>query len=330
MAAKNQAAHSHQRISELESLVSNLRNEISDLQDSLNAERDNRQFYQLIADFTFGWELWFNQTGTMRYCSPSAYELTGYTANQILMATSLSELLVYNSDREKFDDFITRSINQVLVNSTLEFRIVTRTRQIRWCSMNARGVYNLQGHYQGVRASVNDITKLKGALGHISGMSAGRDLENRNRQRLQSELDVKERELVAFLIQLSQKNERLAYLKKQLVLIQEEPASRIKENISRLIQFLNDEPSESVTWDMIEVQLEKLHPGFTDRLVVRHPKLTVREKKLCACLRLGLTSKEVAGLNNLSPQSVEIARVRLRKKIKLPREIRLVNYLMEI
>lgn len=330
MTGKNHAAQSLQRISELETVVSNLRNELNDLNTLLKKEQEQRQFYQLIADFTFGWELWFNQTGTVNYCSPSCYDLTGYTANQVMMAASLSELLVYNSDQEKFDDFVSRSINQVLVNSSLEFRIVTRTRQIRWCLMNARGVYNLQGHYQGVRASVNDITRLKGALGHISGLSVGRELESRNRQRLQSELEIKERELVAFLIQLSQKNERITFVRKQLEGITNEPAGILKEKLTQVLQYLNHEPSEAINWDMIEVQLEKLQPGFMERLVLKHPRLTVRDKKLCACLRLGLTSKEVAGLNNLAPQSVEIARVRLRKKLKLPHEIRLVSYLMKI
>jgi hypothetical protein len=51
-----------------------------------------------------------------------------------------------------------------------------------------------------------------------------------------------------------------------------------------------------MNWELVDVQLEKLHPGFMNRLLVKHPRLTAREKKLCACLRLGLTSKEIAGL----------------------------------
>jgi DNA-binding CsgD family transcriptional regulator len=64
--------------------------------------------------------------------------------------------------------------------------------------------------------------------------------------------------------------------------------------------------------------------------MLKHPKLTAKDKKLCACLKLGLTSKQIAGLNNLTPQSVEVTRVRLRKKLKIMHDTRLVNYLAEI
>ncbi len=330
MANENNVVPEEQRIRELELKVSGLQAELEDVRVTLEKEQEQRQFYQLVADFTFGWELWFEPSGTINYCSPSCRDITGYTANQVMDAPSVSELLVYNSDREKFDRFLWDSIHQLLVSSTLEFRIVTRTRQIRWCALNVRGVYDVQGRYLGIRTSVHDITKLKGALGHISGLSAGRELEGRNRQRLKSELESKERDLVAILIQLSRNNERIALVKKQLKAFRKEPSKDIHLKLGHLLEQLEGEPEPLIDNVLVEVQLEKLHPGFMDRLLMKHPRLTAREKKLCACLRLGLSSKEIAGLNNLAPQSVEIARVRLRKKIRLPREKRLASYLMEI
>ncbi|MFW6289620.1 MAG: PAS domain S-box protein [Mariniphaga sp.] len=330
MANDNHVSSDEERIRELELKISQLQAEQEDVRAMLQKEQEQKQFYQLVADFTFGWELWFDASGKINYCSPSCRDITGYTANQVVDAPSVSGLLVYNSDREKFDRFLSDSIHQLLVSSALEFRIVTRTRQIRWCALNLRGVYDVQGRYLGIRASVHDITKLKGALGHISGLSAGRELEGRNRQRLKSELESKERELVAILIQLSRNNEHMARIKKQLRTFLEEPAKDLYVKVEHLLQQLEGEPEPAVDNELVEVQIEKLHPGFMDRLLIKHPKLSAREKRLCACLRLGLTSKEVAGLNNQAPQSVEIARVRLRKKMKLPREMRLANYLMEI
>ncbi len=330
MAENNHAAPAEERIRELELTISKLQTELEDARAMLHMEQEQKQFYQLVADFTFGWELWFDPSGSIRYCSPSCHDLTGYTANQIINAPSVSELLIYSVDREKFDAFVADTINQLLVNVTLEFRIITRTRQIRWCSLNVRGVYNMQGRYLGIRASVHDITRLKGALGHISDMSAGKELENRNRQRLKSEIDIKERELVAFLIQVSQKSELIALIKKQLSAMLGESSKSQRDKTEKLLQQLENEPEPAMNWELVDVQLEKLHPGFMNRLMVKHPRLSVKEKKLCACLRLGLTSKEIAGLNSQLPQSVEIARVRLRKKIRLPHEKRLVNYLMEI
>ncbi|RIH67001.1 PAS domain S-box protein [Mariniphaga sediminis] len=330
MAASSKMEEIDDQLRELESQLSDLKFKLEETRELHREEHEKREFFQLVADFTFGWELWFDPSGKINYCSPSCLDLTGFTANQVMTASSVSELLVFNPDRERFDEFLTNSLNQLLVNPSLEFRILTRTRQLRWCSVNVRGVYNRQGRYLGIRASVHDITKLKQALGHINDLSAGKQLENRNRQRLRSELEIKERELVAFLLQLSRKNELIARITQELRSIEGASAKNSREKIEKLLQLLEKTPVANVDWEMVELQLEKLHPGFMGRLLLKHSKLTQKDRKLCACLRLGLTSKEIAGLNNLTPQSVEIARVRLRKKLKLRHEIRLTNYLSQV
>ena len=330
MASDKNSGDNSNRIKKLEKELSALRFKQEETQELLESEKQKSAFYQRVADFSFGWELWFNLHGNIEYCSPSCYELTGYTANQLIDSPSVTELVVYEPDREKFEVFFNNALKQNLINPSHEFRIMTRTRQLRWCLMNIRGVYNLQGRYLGIRASIQDITKLKRALGHINDLSAGKELENRNKERLKSKLEMKERELVAFLLQLSQKNELLHRITRQLNALAKEGTETKSERIQKLLQLLENQPDDTLDWDMVEVQLEKLHPGFMSRLLLKHSKLTAKDKKLCACLKLGLTSKEIAGLNNLTPQSVEIARVRLRKKLKLPHHIRLASYLTEV
>jgi len=330
MSARNNPENRDIYIKELEAKISELIFELSEKRELLKSEQEQKQFYQFVADFAFGWELWLDPSGKIKYSSPSCLDLTGFSANQIIESASLSELLVYSFDREKFDKFLSDALNQLLVSPSCEFRIMTRTRQIRWCSVNVRGVYNRQGRYMGIRASVQDITRLKRALGHINELSAGKELENRNMQRLKTELDIRERELVAFLLQLSRKNELIALVSQHIKKITEDDCKYSREKLGKLLKLLDKSQKDSVDWNMVELQLEKFYPGFMDRLFVRHPKLTPTDKKLAACLRLGLTSKEIAGLRNLTCQSVEIARVRLRKKMKLPRKIRLLNYLSNI
>jgi len=155
-------------------------------------------------------------------------------------------------------------------------------------------------------------------------------LKNRSRQRLKTELEIRERELVAFLSQLSRKNELIALVSQHTRKIVKGDKKYSREKLEKLLQLLDISQKDSVDRNMVEVQLKSFYPGFMDRLFVRHPKSTPTDKKLAACLRLGLTSKEISGLRSLTCQSVEIARVRLRKKLKLHREIRLVNYLSNI
>ncbi|NQU52379.1 MAG: PAS domain S-box protein [Bacteroidetes bacterium] len=327
---KNSDDTNQNHIKTLESQLSDIKFELEDFKDQLKEESEKRQFYQLIADFTFGWELWFEPKGEIKYCSPSCFDLTGFTANQILSAESISHLLVYEPDVKKYNNFITNSLDQMLVNQSLEFRILTRTKQLRWCILNVRGVYNKQGKYLGIRASIQDITRLKRAMGHIHEMEAVKIFEDRSKQRLQTELNLKDRELVSFLLQLSQKNELLKMVSNQLKEVYSKNLKNTKEKISELTELLETKSTLSIDWTMIENQVEKLHPGFLNKLQVKHPSISIRDKKLCAYLRLGLSSKEVSGLLDITPKSVEIARVRLRKKLRLSTNIRLASYLFQL
>lgn len=317
------------RVRELEQQVSELKYLENDLKSKLEEETVKRGFYQLVADFTFGWELWFDPAGTIKYCSPSCFDLTGFTANQIVGVGDIAELLVYQPDRQKFAGFLEQSLNQALVNQTLEFRMLTRTKQLRWCMLNIRGVYDKQGKYLGIRASVDDVTRLKRAMGQIHEMEVAKELENRTKQRLQTELGVKDRELVSFLLQLSQKNELLSTVKTQLQMLEKGVNAKNPKIASQLIELLTKQ-EKSVDWSIIENELEKIHPGFLNRLQMKHQVITLKDKRLCGYMRLGLTSREIAGLLNISAKSVEIARIRLRKKLKLSGGIRLANYLNQL
>jgi PAS domain S-box-containing protein len=317
------------RIHELETKVSELKFELKETKMQLNDETEKHLFFQMVADFTFGWELWLEPSGNMKYCSPSCFDLSGFTANEIIASENIAALLVYQSDRSKFNSFLLESIDQLLVNQSLEFRILTRTKQLRWCIMNVRGVYDRLGKYLGIRASIQDITRLKKAMGQINEMEAAKELEGRTKQRLQNQLNIKDRELVAFLLQLSEKNELLSKVSNHLKTIKSVVNNK-KENQIEKLEKLLEEKTTPLDWNMVENQLEKIHPGFLKRLQFKHPSISVKDRKLSAYLRLGLSSKEISGLLHIAPKSVEIARVRLRKKLKLASKIRLANYLNQV
>ena len=318
------------KIKELESQLSELSYALEDTKSSLANEEKQRHFYQLVADFTFGWEIWFEPNGVIKYCSPSCYDLTGFTANEVIAAPSITSLLIYSIDHEKFNNFISQALDQSILNQSLDFRILTRHKQLRWCSMNVRGVYNKAGRYLGIRASIHDITRLKKAMGQIHDLTSSKEMENRAKLRYKSALDLKERELLSFLLQLSQKNELISLVTNRLEKIVSGNKKDTLKEIAALVRRLQDDADRKVDWEMVSFQLEQLHPGFMGRLIAKHPNLTPKEKKLCAYLKLDLTSKEIAGLQNLAPKSVEIARVRLRKKLKLTRDIRLSMYLENV
>lgn len=318
------------RIETLEQEVSRLRMELENSRFKEEQERGKRSFYQLVADFAYAWELWFEPNGKIKYCSPSCHDLTGYTANEIIASSGIRELLVFEGDKEKYSEFLKGALNQTLVNQTLEFRVLTRTKQVRWFMMNVRGVYDKIGKYLGIRASVLDVSRLKSAMGHISELEKSIEFDTRNKQRLQTELELKDRELVSFLLQLSQKNELLNRAIRILESEYNSDATQAFSVVDKLNELLKNNAIQTVDWTMVENQVAKIHPGFLESLKRKHPVISVNDKKLCSYIRLGLSSKEIAGLLNITPKSVEISRVRLRKKLGLKEKIRLLNYLEQL
>jgi len=182
----------------------------------------------------------------------------------------------------------------------------------------------------GIRISIQDITRLKRVMGQIQEMEAVKELEGRTRQRLQSQLSAKDRELVSFLMQLSQKNELISKISNQLKKLKSRDDDDNAKQLQQLLQTLDVHAATPVDWPVIESQIEKIHPGFFIRLQAKHPSISLKDKKLCAWLRLGLSSREISGLQNITSKSVEIARIRLSKKLKLSDKMRLANYLGQL
>ena len=73
-----------------------------------------------------------------------------------------------------------------------------------------------------------------------------------------------------------------------------------------------------------------MHAGFLTVIKDRYPSINQQELKLCAYLIMNLSSKEIAQLMAISVRGVEISRYRLRKKLQIPTEINLFEFLFDI
>lgn len=81
---------------------------------------------------------------------------------------------------------------------------------------------------------------------------------------------------------------------------------------------------------MFKDAFEMADGQFFKNLKEKHENLSPNDLKLCAYLRLNLSSKEVSQLINISPKSVEVKRYRLRKKLGLDNNENLANYIISI
>jgi DNA-binding CsgD family transcriptional regulator len=68
---------------------------------------------------------------------------------------------------------------------------------------------------------------------------------------------------------------------------------------------------------------------FYDKLKQDFPNLTTTDLRLCALLKMNLSSKEIATYLNIAHRSVEVSRYRLRKKLNLATDTSLMQFLLK-
>lgn len=142
---------------------------------------------------------------------------------------------------------------------------------------------------------------------------------NLEMQKLEIDIRHKNAELTNFALHIVQKNELLNELKTQLKTFkpvgdQNPNVNMINDLKMRINQHLNSTSGDAETF---QLKVDKTNRDFMDKLTTRYPDLTSNEKRLCSLLRINLSSKEIASLNNTSYKAVEMARYRLRKKLMI-------------
>jgi DNA-binding CsgD family transcriptional regulator len=148
----------------------------------------------------------------------------------------------------------------------------------------------------------------------------------RNEQ-LSLDVDTKNKELAVSTMSLIKKDELLSLIKEDLKKTSDEASSR---SIKSVITTITKNISDDNTWTVFKDAFDTADKDFLKKVKHAHSSLTPNDLRLCAYLRLNLSSKEIAPLLNISVRSLEIKRYRLRKKMELPHEKGLVEYILSI
>jgi len=150
-------------------------------------------------------------------------------------------------------------------------------------------------------------------------------------QKLEDEINFKNSELASSGMHLVKKGEMLSKLKEELSHLMKglENPQAIAE-LKKMIRTLNEDDNLDEEWKNFAKHFDKVHSDFLSRLKKRHTTITPNELKLCAYLRMNLTTKEIAQILNISVRGVEIGRYRLRKKLQIPTEISLYDFFIQV
>ena len=148
-------------------------------------------------------------------------------------------------------------------------------------------------------------------------------------ERLQSEVVTKTMELAKNTMAMIRKNELLIDIREELASQKEQLGTRYPDKFhSRITKLIENGLNSEHDWEMFEHLFDQAHENFFRRLKESYPELTASDFRLCAYLRMNLSSKEIAPLLNISIRGVEEKRYRLRKKLNLRPEQNLTEFII--
>jgi DNA-binding CsgD family transcriptional regulator len=163
----------------------------------------------------------------------------------------------------------------------------------------------------------------------IESLLAEQEVSKLRNEKLQTEKIQKDKELANITMQIIQRSKSLSAIKRDLrKLVREMGDHPAINQINMINKRINRSIDTDKQWEVFESHFENVHEEFLKRLKEKYPDLTPREMKLCAYLRLNISSKEIANLMNISTRGVEISRYRLRKKLNLEHDINLTEFIM--
>ncbi len=154
-----------------------------------------------------------------------------------------------------------------------------------------------------------------------------KELEHIKKEKLLNEIEFKNQELATSTLHLLQKNRTIETLKTKFDELNNHIKNHeLRKELNNILTIFREDLRQEEDWEKFTKQFDQAHHDFITKLKTRHPNLTPNDHKICALLKMNLTTKEMAPLLNISIRGVEISRYRLRKKLEVDRSVNLNSY----
>jgi DNA-binding CsgD family transcriptional regulator len=148
-------------------------------------------------------------------------------------------------------------------------------------------------------------------------------------EKLEAELRHKSKELASSTMAIIRKNEMLLQIKQEVEIQKKKLGSQYPNKYAdHLIRMINENISSDDDWEIFQQNFDVIHENFFRHIKSKYPGMTTHDMKLCAFIRLNLSTKEIASLLNITVRGIEAARYRLRKKFGITAEQNLTEFLI--
>ena len=150
-------------------------------------------------------------------------------------------------------------------------------------------------------------------------------------ERLETEMGYKNKELASTTMHLYKRGRLLGKIKEDLTGATKKLTTKEqKSDFVKLMKLIDFEEKQDNDWDQFAIHFDDVHNKFLQKIKSAYPDLSPTDMKVCAYLKMNLSSKEIAQLLNISLKGVEIARYRLRKKLALSPDVNLAVFINNV
>lgn len=280
------------------------------LQQSLNALKNQNNlleeknlFINSLIDSIPHAVIYYSPDGIILMCNKSFEKLSGVSKSELI---EKSVYRYFRSDEVAFH--VQKDMDLIRNKGALTYeKNVFPGDGIFFVSKNL--IFDNQRNTVGIIAVFTDVTELK---------KAHEDVVN-----------TKKIELISSTLKVMHLNEMNNSLINDLEKVIPHTTKEGKDIIQQITSKFRMSITEKI-WNEFETRFEDTFDSFYTALLEKYPALTPNERKLCALIRSGLSSKDIAILTFQNPQSVDVARYRLRKKLNLTNEENLTDFLLLI
>jgi ligand-binding sensor domain-containing protein len=149
--------------------------------------------------------------------------------------------------------------------------------------------------------------------------------------KLEGELQFRNKELATAAMHLVERGGILSSIREELMaVIKRLSTPNLSFEFRSVFKMIGETEKSDADWNRFALYFDEVHNNYLTTLKTKFPQLSPTDLKLCAYLRLNLSSKEIAQLLNISVKGVEVSRYRLRKKLGLATEVNLHDFLIEV
>ncbi|GAA4974598.1 tetratricopeptide repeat protein [Algibacter aquimarinus] len=254
-------------------------------------------------------------------------------SNVLKLKNDYKEALSNYETYKKLQDSSSKKVNITKIN---ELRITHQTEQKETeIALQEQEIKNLNQEVK-----VSNLTKTLYGIGMFSILTIAGLIFISFRQRMKKnkierekqeaiykqEIAFKKKELASQTLHLVQKNTFIQELKENLVKIKQSP-ELFKVEFRRLVMLLKKQSAEDKDWEVFKSYFSEVHNNFDNKLKHIYADINEKEIRLASFIRMNLSTKEIASMLNVLPDSVLKSKYRLKKKLNLPKEADLNTFL---